>query len=229
MIAAFPRLRTVPRSTARTTCLGPAKGPSRERLFVLPSRLRRVRARKTSAPANLDDDGPARIRSSRIWHAAVTGVPGDPGDIESAAMSPFTSGRVKTRAFRRMDSRRRGGPPRSVEPELSCIESEKDQPCPAWRRPPTGLALSELASRLYSFSFLWKQHPPMKTAGTWRQPGGCGRQQLIFPAQVDRMLGDDRTDAPGPKISREPMPAFSPIWRRRGRSRPACLSPISNY
>ena len=172
MIGGLPRLRTVS-IDGPYNVRGVGEGPSRERLFVChPTGTPDETACATKILSNL---------ARRAFRRPVTAA-----DVE-APMSFYKKSRQSGGNF---DDGIRAGVARVLSSPYFLYRIEKD---PAGVRAGTAHPVSdiELASRL-SF-FLWSSIPDEKlldlaAAGRLREPG-------VFAAQVNRMLGDERTDA----------------------------------
>ena len=172
MIGGIPRLRTVS-IDGPYNVRGVGEGPSRERLFVChPTATLDETACATKILTNL---------ARRAFRRPVTAA-----DIE-APMSFYRQARKTGGNF---DDGIRAGVARVLSSPYFLYRIEKD---PAGIRPGAAHPVSdiELASRL-SF-FLWSSIPDEKlldlaAAGRLREPA-------VFAAQVNRMLGDERSDA----------------------------------
>jgi mono/diheme cytochrome c family protein len=171
MIGGHPRLRTVS-IDGPYNVRGVGEGPSRERLFVC------------HPVANLEESCANKILSNlarRAFRRPVTAT-----DVE-AAMSFYKKARQAGGNF---DDGIRSGVARVLSSPNFLYRIEKD---PAGVRPGTAHPVSdiELASRL-SF-FLWSSIPDEKLLDV--AAAGRLREPAVFAAQVQRMLGDERTDA----------------------------------
>ncbi len=182
MIGGFPRLRTVS-IDGPYNVRGVAEGPSRERLFVCHPGAN-PGAKSSSVPSVDETACATKILTSlarRAFRRPVTA-----GDVE-APMSFYQQSRKSGGNF---DDGIRSAVARVLSSPYFLYRIEKD---PAEARAGTAHPVSdiELASRL-SF-FLWSSIPDEKlldlaAAGRLREPA-------VFAAQVQRMLGDERTDA----------------------------------
>jgi len=171
MIGGHPRLRTVS-IDGPYNVRGVGEGPSRERLFVC------------HPVANLEESCANKILSNlarRAFRRPVTAT-----DVE-APMSFYKKARQAGGNF---DDGIRSGVARVLSSPNFLYRIEKD---PAGVRPGTAHPVSdiELASRL-SF-FLWSSIPDEKLLDV--AAAGRLREPAVFAAQVQRMLGDERTDA----------------------------------